>query len=90
MPSPSAVPIVNPERLVGSNLRYVESRLPHLRRLLVGTPREALHGADAALVATSDSAVLDELQTSPPKRILDLHGRLGAEIATYLTDSTRP
>jgi ABC-type cobalamin/Fe3+-siderophores transport system ATPase subunit len=26
-------PIVNPERLMGSNLRYVESRLPHLRRL---------------------------------------------------------
>jgi GDP-mannose 6-dehydrogenase len=75
-------PIVNPERLVGSNLRYVESRLPHLRRLLVGTPREALHGADAALVATSDSAVIDELQTSPPKRILDLHGRLGAEVET--------
>jgi GDP-mannose 6-dehydrogenase len=75
-------PIVNPERLVGSNLRYIESRLPHLRRLLVGTPREALHGADAALVATSDSAVLDELQTSPPKRILDLHGRLGAEVET--------
>jgi GDP-mannose 6-dehydrogenase len=75
-------PIVNPERLVGSNLRYVESRLPHLRRLLVGTPREALHGADAAVVATSDSAVIDELQTSPPKRILDLHGRLGAEIET--------
>jgi nucleotide sugar dehydrogenase len=75
-------PIVNPERLVGSNLRYIESRLPHLRRLLSGTPREALHGADAALVATSDSAVLDELQTSPPKRILDLHGRLGAEVET--------
>ena len=75
-------PIVNPERLVGSNLRYVESRLPHLRRLLVRTPREALHGADAAVVATSDSAVIDELQTSPPKRILDLHGRLGAEVET--------
>jgi len=75
-------PIVNPERLVGSNLRHIESRLPHLRRLLVGTPREALHGADAALVATSDSAVIDELQTSPPKRILDLHGRIGAEVET--------
>ena len=75
-------PIVNPERLVGSNLRYVESRLPHLRRLLFGTPAEALKGADAALVATSEAAVIDELQTSPPKRILDLHGRLGAEIET--------
>jgi GDP-mannose 6-dehydrogenase len=73
-------PIVNPERLVGSNLRYIESRLPHLRRLLVGTPRVALHGADAALVATSDSAVLDELRTSPPEWLFDLHGRLGAEI----------
>jgi GDP-mannose 6-dehydrogenase len=73
-------PIVNPERLLGSNLRYVESRLPHLRRLLCATPREALHGADAALVATSDLAAVNELRISPPKRILDLHGRLGAEI----------
>ena len=73
-------PIVNPERLMGSNLRYIESRLPHLRRLLVATPREALKEADAALVSTSDSAVIDELRTSPPNMILDLHGRLGAEI----------
>jgi GDP-mannose 6-dehydrogenase len=73
-------PIVNPERLVGSNLRYIESRLPHLRRLLVATPRAALQGSDAALVSTSDGAVIDELRTSPPKWILDLHGRLGAEI----------
>ena len=28
----------------------------------------------------SDGAVIDELRTSPPKWILDLHGRLGAEI----------
>jgi GDP-mannose 6-dehydrogenase len=73
-------PIVNPERLMGSNLRYVASRLPHLRRLLFATPRDALNGAEAALVATSDWAVLTELRTSPPKRILDLHGRLGADI----------
>ncbi len=73
-------PIVNPERLMGSNLRYVESRLPHLRRLLFAAPREALHGCDAAVVATSDGAVVDELRTSPPAWILDLHGRLGAEI----------
>jgi GDP-mannose 6-dehydrogenase len=73
-------PIVNPERLLGSNLRYVESRLPHLRRLLVATPGEALKDADAALVSTSDSAVMEEVRTLPPKMILDLHGRLGAEI----------
>jgi GDP-mannose 6-dehydrogenase len=73
-------PIINPERLMGSNLRYIESRLPHLRRLLVGTPAEALAGAEAALVATTDGAALDELRSAPPKWILDLHGRLGTEI----------
>ncbi|HEY9376457.1 MAG TPA: nucleotide sugar dehydrogenase, partial [Jiangellaceae bacterium] len=42
-------PIVNPERLMGSNLRYIESHLPHLRRLLFAAPREALQGCDAAV-----------------------------------------
>ena len=32
-------PIINPERLVGANLRYVEARLPHLGRLLVAHRR---------------------------------------------------
>lgn len=73
-------PIVNPDRLVGSNLRYLESHLPHLRRLLCSTPGEALSDADAALVATSDAAAIEQLRSKPPKRILDLHGRLGADI----------
>jgi GDP-mannose 6-dehydrogenase len=73
-------PIINPERLMGSNLRYIESRLPHLRRLLYATPGEALEGSDAALVATSDRSAIDELRAAPPSWILDLHGRLGAEI----------
>jgi GDP-mannose 6-dehydrogenase len=73
-------PIVNPERLMGSNLRYIESRLPHLRRLLVGSPAEALAGVEAAIVATSDRAALDQLRSAPLEWILDLHGRLGTEI----------
>jgi GDP-mannose 6-dehydrogenase len=73
-------PIVNPERLMGSNLRYIETRLPHLGRLLATTPHEALHGCNAAVVATSDSAVMDELRKAPPDWILDLHGRLGRDI----------
>jgi GDP-mannose 6-dehydrogenase len=73
-------PIVNPERLLGANLRYIESRLPHLRRLLVGTPAEALAGAEAAIVATTDTAAIEELRSAPPEWILDLHGRLGTEI----------
>ena len=73
-------PIINPERLMGSNLRYIESRLPHLRRLLFGTPCEALHGCGAAIVATSDRSALDDLRTAAPAWILDLHGRLGKDI----------
>ena len=73
-------PIINPERLMGSNLRYIESRLPHLRRLLHATPQDALQGCEAAVVATSHPEVVDELLATPPARIIDLHGRLGAEI----------
>jgi GDP-mannose 6-dehydrogenase len=73
-------PIINPERLMGSNLRYIESRLPHLRRLLAATPREALQGCEAAVVATSDGPVVEELRSAPPAWILDLHGRLGTDI----------
>lgn len=73
-------PIVNPERLIGANLRYVEGRLPHLRRLLCADPREALRGADIALVTTSDGDAIAALRTFPLKRILDLNGRLGADI----------
>lgn len=73
-------PIINPERLMGSNLRYIESRLPHLRRLLHATPHEALQGSEAAVVATSDRSALDELCAAPPSWILDLNGRLGPDI----------
>jgi GDP-mannose 6-dehydrogenase len=73
-------PIVNPERLMGSNLRYIESHLPHLRRLLSATPREALHGCEVAVVATSDPTVVEELRTAAPDWILDVHGRLGTDI----------
>ena len=54
-------PVVNPERLVGANLRYVESRLPHLREMLCSTPEEALAGAEVAIVGTSDTAALGAL-----------------------------
>ena len=73
-------PIINPERLIGSNLRYAQDRLPHLTRLLASSPAEALDGAEAAVVSTSDPAVLAVLRTSAPGFVLDLNGRLGTEI----------
>ena len=73
-------PIINPARLVGANLRYVEARLPHLSRLLASSPQEALQGSDVAVVATTDPEVLGALRASPPGRIMDLSGRLGREL----------
>ncbi len=72
--------VVNPARLIGANRRYVESKLPHLGRLLTHQPGEALRGADVAIVSASDQPVRDALvQTSPP-HVIDLCGQLGAQI----------
>lgn len=73
-------PIVNPDRLVGANRRHVESRLPHLGRLLTHEPSEALRGADVAVVSSGDQAVLNALLMIPPPRLIDINGRLGGEV----------
>ncbi|GAA1561551.1 nucleotide sugar dehydrogenase [Kribbella sancticallisti] len=72
--------IVNPSRLVGANKRHVQSKLPHLQRVLTDDPVEALRGADLALVSTTDSQVVDALLEHPPGRTIDLSGRLGADV----------
>ena len=73
-------PIVNPARLVGANRRHVESKLPHLQRLLMREPGEALRGAGVAVVSASDHAVQDALLTARPAHLLDLTGRLGGRV----------
>lgn len=73
-------PVVNPARLVGANRRHVESKLPHLGRLLAREPAAALHGADVAIVSSSDRAVVDALLASPPRHLIDLCGRLGSDV----------
>lgn len=73
-------PVVHPERLFGTNLRYVTEHLPHLHDLLAANPQAAIRGADLALVASADPAALAALRQTPPPRVLDLHGRLGPEV----------
>ena len=73
-------PVVNPARLVGANRRHVESKLPHLGRLLMHEPGEALRGAEVAVVSSSEQAVLDALLTVPPPHLIDISGRLGGEV----------
>jgi GDP-mannose 6-dehydrogenase len=72
-------PIVNPERLIGANRRYIESHLPHLQEMLVSTPDAALNGVRVAVVGTSDSATVKALVAARPDHVLDVHGRLGAD-----------
>jgi GDP-mannose 6-dehydrogenase len=73
-------PIVHPARLVGANRRYVESKLPHLERLLSNEPDEALRGVGVAIVSSHDHAVVDALRRMPPPHLIDLSGRLGSEV----------
>jgi GDP-mannose 6-dehydrogenase len=75
-------PILNPTSLVGSNRQYVESKLPHLRRILTDSPKEAIDGADIAIVSHSSDEVIAALLEARPARIIDLDGRLGPEIET--------
>ena len=58
----------------------MESKLPHLRRILTDGPEEAIADADVAIVSHSTNEVVEALLASPPPKILDLDGRLGPEL----------
>jgi GDP-mannose 6-dehydrogenase len=73
-------PILNPTSLVGANRQYVESKLPHLKRILTDSPEEAIADADIAIISHATDAVVAALLESMPSRIIDLDGRLGSEI----------
>lgn len=73
-------PIVEPALLFGTNLRYVESKLPHLQRLLASSATEALDGAEVAVVSSTNADVARALVTATPPVIFDLTGGLGAEV----------
>jgi GDP-mannose 6-dehydrogenase len=73
-------PVVNPDMLIGVNRRYVESRLPHLGRLLSRQPDEALKGAEVAIVFCGDTTVTAALMANRPRTLIDLNGRLGNDI----------
>jgi GDP-mannose 6-dehydrogenase len=73
-------PVVNPIQLRGANLRYVQSRLPHLHRVLHDTASEALEGAQVAVISTAEPDVVSAVVHAKPPVAIDLHGRLGAEL----------
>jgi len=72
--------VVNPSRLIGANRRYMESKLPHLRRLLTSEPAHALQDAGVAIASTDEPAAVAALLAAPPPHLIDLSGKLGAEV----------
>lgn len=73
-------PIVNPDLLVGANLRHLQSRLTHVNRLLAGSAEEALQDADIAIVTSTEPGVLAALRAHPPQVVFDMNGRLGEDL----------
>jgi GDP-mannose 6-dehydrogenase len=73
-------PIVNPTRLIGTNKTYVESRLPHLRRLLTDSAEAAIADADVVIVSSNAAPVVDALLANPPRQLIDISGRLGGDV----------
>ena len=71
--------VVNPAQLSGTNLRYIQSRLPHLQKVLHAAASDALEGAQVAVVSTADPHVVGAVVQARPRVVYDLHGRLGAE-----------
>jgi GDP-mannose 6-dehydrogenase len=63
---------VSLSRLLGANREYIESRLPHLGQLLVGSVAEVLEHAEVCLVGTRDPAVLRALPRGDGRVLIDL------------------
>ena len=75
-------PIINPTALVGTNRQYVETRLPHLQKILMHSAEDALRGADVAIATSANDEVVQALLASPPGRLIDLDGRLGDPVSS--------
>jgi len=73
-------PVVKPSQLIGTNRKFVESRLPHLQRFMSDTATQALQDAKLAVVSSSDPGVIEALENCAPPRIIDLVGRLGRNV----------
>ena len=73
-------PVVNPAQLRGANLDFVQTRLPHLQKVLYDTAAGALEDTNVAVVSTADPAVIDAVLHADLRAAFDLHGRLGAAV----------
>ena len=65
-------PSIRLPNLVGTNREYIEEHLPHLKELLVATPREVVEHAETCIVASRDAEVGRALASADGRMIVDL------------------
>jgi GDP-mannose 6-dehydrogenase len=66
---------VNVGRLIGANRAFIEREIPHLERLLVAAPEEAVAAADVIVVGHAGPAEVDAIAAGAAGRtIVDLQG----------------
>ncbi len=67
-------PAVNQARLMGTNLHYIRTHLPHFEELMAAAPADALRGVDLAVAAQATEEFRRVLLESRPPAVLDLAG----------------
>ncbi len=63
---------VSLSHLLGANREYVETRLPHLQRLLADSAQEVVEHAEICVVGSRDAIVCKALQSAGNRPIVDL------------------
>jgi GDP-mannose 6-dehydrogenase len=70
---------VSVSALMGANRAYVESRIPHLQRLMASTPEAVAAHAEVCVVGGYDDDVLRALDGAPHATVVDLVRYPGSE-----------
>jgi GDP-mannose 6-dehydrogenase len=59
-------------RLTGTNKAYIDSRIPHLAKLMVNNPADLIQTSDVIVVTTNEKEFSTVLNQVHDKKIVDL------------------
>jgi GDP-mannose 6-dehydrogenase len=73
-------PQVAVSRLLGANRAYVEQRIPHLSRLMVGSAEDVVNHSEVCVVAAADTEAIAALRRDVGCIVVDLVRFPGSEV----------